>query len=34
MKAVVAFVLLVSAALLIIITVGGWERLQGPASRL
>jgi len=31
MKAVVAFVLLVSAALLIIVTVGGWERLQGPS---
>jgi lysylphosphatidylglycerol synthetase-like protein (DUF2156 family) len=31
MKAVVAFVLLVSAALLIIITVGGWDRLQGPS---
>ncbi len=31
MKAVVAFVLLVSAALLIIITVGGWTRLQGPS---
>ena len=29
MKAVVAFVLLVSAALLIIITIGGWERLLG-----
>jgi hypothetical protein len=31
MKAIVAFVLFVSAALLIIITVGGWERLQGPS---
>jgi hypothetical protein len=31
MKAVVAFVLLVSAALVIIITIGGWERLQGPS---
>jgi hypothetical protein len=31
MKAVIAFVLLVSAALLIIITVGGWERLLGPS---
>lgn len=29
MKAVIAFVLLVSAALLIIITLGGWERLLG-----
>jgi hypothetical protein len=27
-KAVVAFVLLISAALLVIITLGGWERLQ------
>lgn len=31
MKAVVAFVLLVSAALLVIITIGGWERLQGAS---
>ena len=31
MKAVIAFVLLVSAALLVIITVGGWERLLGPS---
>ena len=31
MKAVIAFVLLVSAALLIIITLGGWERLQGAS---
>ncbi len=31
MKAVIAFVLLVSAALVIIITLGGWERLQGPS---
>ena len=30
MKAVVAFVLLVSAGLLVIITLGGWERLLGP----
>jgi lysylphosphatidylglycerol synthetase-like protein (DUF2156 family) len=30
-KAIIAFVLLVSAALLIIITVGGWERLQGAS---
>ena len=29
-KAVIAFVLLVSAALLVIITIGGWERLQSP----
>ena len=31
MKAIIAFVLLVSAALLIIITLGGWERLLGPS---
>jgi hypothetical protein len=31
MKSVVAFVLLVSAALLIVITVGGWERLLGTS---
>ncbi len=31
MKAVIAFVLLVSAALLIIVTIGGWERLLGPS---
>lgn len=31
MKAVIAFVLLVSAALLIIITLGGWERLLGAS---
>jgi len=30
MKAIVAFVLLISAALLAIITLGGWERLQSP----
>jgi hypothetical protein len=30
-KMVVAFVLLVSAALLLIITLGGWERLQGAS---
>ncbi|MCB0866250.1 MAG: hypothetical protein KDB58_11095 [Solirubrobacterales bacterium] len=29
-KAIVAFVLLISAALLVIITLGGWERLQSP----
>jgi lysylphosphatidylglycerol synthetase-like protein (DUF2156 family) len=29
-KAVVAFVLIVSAALLVIVTIGGWERLQSP----
>jgi lysylphosphatidylglycerol synthetase-like protein (DUF2156 family) len=31
MKAIIAFVLLVSAGLLIVITVGGWERLQGAS---
>jgi hypothetical protein len=31
MKAVIAFVLLVSAALLIIITLGGWDRLLGAS---
>lgn len=31
MKALIAFVLLVSAALLIIITIGGWERLLGTS---
>jgi lysylphosphatidylglycerol synthetase-like protein (DUF2156 family) len=30
-KALVCFVLLVSAALLIIVTLGGWSRLQGAA---
>jgi hypothetical protein len=30
-KALVAFVLLVSAALLIVVTLGGWTRLQGGA---
>jgi hypothetical protein len=30
MRVVVAFVLLISAALLVIITLGGWERLQSP----
>lgn len=30
MKAVVAFILFVSAALLAIVTLGGWERLQSP----
>jgi hypothetical protein len=29
-KAIVAFVLIVSAVLLVIITLGGWERLQSP----
>jgi len=29
MKAIIALVLLVSAALLVIITLGGWDRLQG-----
>ncbi|MDX6632075.1 MAG: hypothetical protein QOG26_80 [Solirubrobacterales bacterium] len=31
MKAIVAFVLLVSAALMFIVTVGGWSRLQGSS---
>jgi lysylphosphatidylglycerol synthetase-like protein (DUF2156 family) len=31
MKAIVAFVLLVSAGLLIVITIGGWERLEGAS---
>jgi hypothetical protein len=31
MKALIAFVLLISAALLIIITIGGWDRLLGPS---
>ena len=31
MKAVIAFVLFVSAGLLIVITLGGWERLLGPS---
>ena len=31
MKAVVGFVLLVSAGLLVIITLGGWEHLQGTS---
>lgn len=31
MKAVIAFVLLVSAGLLIVITLGGWERLLGSS---
>lgn len=31
MKAVIAFVLLVSAALLLIITIGGWDRLLGTS---
>jgi lysylphosphatidylglycerol synthetase-like protein (DUF2156 family) len=30
-KAIVALVLLISAALLLIITIGGWERLQGAS---
>jgi len=34
MKAVVAVVLIVSAALLVIITLGGWERLQSPSIGL
>ncbi|HEX2129885.1 MAG TPA: hypothetical protein VHF58_11785 [Solirubrobacterales bacterium] len=31
MKAIIAFVLLVSAALVALITIGGWERLQGAS---
>jgi hypothetical protein len=31
MKAIIAFVLLVSAGLLIVITLGGWERLLGTS---
>jgi len=31
MKAVIAFVLLVSAGLLIVITLGGWDRLLGTS---
>ena len=31
MKAIVAFILLVSAALMFIITLGGWTRLQGAS---
>ncbi len=31
MKAVIALVLLISAALLLIVTLGGWERLQGSS---
>lgn len=31
MKAIIAFVLLISAALLLIITIGGWERLLGAS---
>jgi lysylphosphatidylglycerol synthetase-like protein (DUF2156 family) len=33
-KAIVAFVLIISAALLLIITLGGWERLQSPGVGL
>lgn len=33
-KAVVALVLLISAALMLIITLGGWERLQSPSVGL
>ena len=33
-KAVVAFVLIVSAILLVVITIGGWERLQSPSLGL
>ena len=32
MKAVVAFVLLVSAGLLLVITIGGWSGCWAPAS--
>src|SRR3990170_4246807 len=31
MKAIIAFVLLVSAALLVVITIGGWDRLLGTS---
>jgi hypothetical protein len=31
MKAIVSFVLLVSAGLIVVITLGGWPRLQGPS---
>ena len=31
MKAIVAFVLLVSAGLLLVITIGGWSRLEGAS---
>jgi hypothetical protein len=31
MKAVIAFVLLISAALLLVITIGGWEHLLGTS---
>jgi lysylphosphatidylglycerol synthetase-like protein (DUF2156 family) len=31
MKAIIALVLLVSAAMLVIITIGGWQRLLGPS---
>lgn len=34
MKALIAFVLLVSAALLVVITIGGWERLLGTSVAL
>ena len=34
MRVIVSFVLLVSAALLVIITLGGWERLQSPGVGL
>ncbi len=33
-KVLVAFVLLISAALLFIVTLGGWERLQSPSVGL
>ena len=34
MKALIAFVLLVSAGLLVVITIGGWERLLGTSVAL
>jgi hypothetical protein len=34
MKAIVAFVLLISAVMLVIVTLGGWERLQSPGVGL
>jgi hypothetical protein len=33
-KAIIAFVLIISAVLLVIITLGGWERLQSPGVGL
>jgi hypothetical protein len=34
MKAIIAFVLLISAGLLVVVTLGGWERLQGGSVAL